>query len=302
LSTLKILLLFLAASFSFLGAVHSQGKPFQNNDRNGEENKIAGCGGVERWDEKVLTDALASQVNYNPIPTTLDSLIHIPTVPNASAKRMQGIEFQVYKIRCNITVKRNESDEDYHLILVDGNESMIGEVPDPTCPVAATSAHLGEFIASRNWVSTHIGLITFDVVNIPLVEVTGVAFVDVPHGQTGEAPNHMEIHPILNIQFADNSGMNGARGFFPAFSVTVSPIAFSETTDFHLSSAHEMFGSCKLEIFSLNGERVNDLSIPADRKNDVHYTFHRNTLPNGLYIYRLLNNGLILYEGKIILQ
>jgi hypothetical protein len=33
------------------------------------------------------------------------------------------------------------------------------------------------------------------------VEVTGIGFFDRPHNQTGRAPNNIEIHPILSIQF-----------------------------------------------------------------------------------------------------
>jgi len=33
------------------------------------------------------------------------------------------------------------------------------------------------------------------------VEITGIGFFDRPHGQTGRAPNNIEIHPILSIQF-----------------------------------------------------------------------------------------------------
>jgi len=302
LSDLKNILICLLLSWTFQGTLHAQVPVATTKEENGEEMPGSGCGGVERWDEKVLVDSHASQVNYTPVFTTIDSLINIPTIPNASAPRMPGIEFQAYRIKCSITVKKNESDDDYHLVLVDGNESMIGEVPDPTCPVAATSAHLGEFLDARNWVSSHIGIDPIDNVNIALVEVTGIAFVDVPHGQTGAAPNQMEIHPILKIQFADNSGINDGQGSAPAFKVTVAPASFSEKTVFHLTSDHSMFGNCRLEVYSLNGEKVRNTDIPVNNKKDVSYTFYRNALLNGMYIYRILNNNSTLYEGKIILK
>jgi hypothetical protein len=260
------------------------------------------CGGVERWDVKVLTDAAASQVNYTPKFTTIDSLIHIPTSPNQNAPRMQGIEFQSYRITCNITIKKNESDNDYHLVIKDGNETMIGEVPDPVCAVASTSAHVDEFIAARNWVNTHIGTDPVSNVNIPSVDITGVSFVDVPHGQTGAAPNQMEIHPILNIQFTSNAGINDITDNSPAFIVSVKPTIFSESTNFHITSDHEMFGRCRLELYSLTGERVKNLDVPITSKKEINYTFNRNGLTNGEYIYRILNNESILYEGKIIVK
>src|SRR4030095_349319 len=41
---------------------------------------------------------------------------------------------------------------------------------------------------------------TFQTANIP-VRVTGVGMFDFPHGQTGAAPNQIELHPVLGITF-----------------------------------------------------------------------------------------------------
>ncbi len=35
--------------------------------------------------------------------------------------------------------------------------------------------------------------------------VTGVGFFDLLHGQTGVAPNGVELHPLLNVQFNDTA-------------------------------------------------------------------------------------------------
>jgi len=289
-------------SFIFQNTLIAQEKGINTTDDNGKGITRPLCGGVERWAVKVLTDAAASQVNYTSKFTTIDSLIHIPTTPNQNAPRMQGIEFQSYRITCNITIKKNESDNDYHLVLKDGNETMIGEVPDPVCAVASQSAHVNEFIAARNWVNTHIGLDPVSNVNIPSVDITGVAFVDFPHGQTGAAPNQMEIHPILNIHFTDNAGINATKDNSSTFIVSVNPSIFSESANFHITSDHEMFGRCSLEVYSLTGDRVKNLDVPVSSKKEINYTFNRNGLINGLYIYRILNNESILYEGKIIVK
>lgn len=267
---------------------------------NGDENKNVLCGGIERWAVKVLTDAAAAQVNYTPKLTTMDSLIHIPTNPSTIAPRMAGIEFQNYTITCKITIKKNEDDNDYHLVLSSGGETMVGEVPDPVCSAAASSAHVNEFIASRNWVNTHIGTGGVANVNIAPVDVTGVSFVDVYHGQTGAAPNQMEIHPILDIRFSAATGLTESSA--PAFRVRVNPSIFSESTNFRITSDHEILGACTLEIFSVTGNRVKELELPVSGKNDINYTFSRNGLTGGMYIYRIRNNQSILYEGKIIIQ
>jgi len=291
---LPVLLLFFFPTILF-----SQDKPVKAPD-DGDGSKSVLCGGVERWAVKVLTDAAAAQVNYTPKLTTLDSLIHIPTVPNQNAPRMAGIEFQNYTITCNITIKKNEDDNDYHLVLKSGTETMIGEVPDPVCSAAASSAHVNEFIAARNWVNTHIGTGAVANVNIAPVDITGVSFVDPPHGQTGRAPNGMEIHPILNIQFSALTGLDDGNA--PTFKVSANPSIFSESTIFHISSDNEMFGKCSLEVFSVSGIMVRDIDIPVTDKKEINYTFSRNGLTGGIYIYRIRNNESILYEGKIIVQ
>lgn len=260
------------------------------------------CGGVERWAVKVLTDAAAVQVNYTPRMTTLDSLVHIATTSSTTAPRIAGIEFQNYTITCNITIKKNEDDNDYHLVLKSGNETMVGEVPDPVCAVAASSGHVNEFIASRNWVNTHIGTGAVANVSLPAVDITGVSFVDVSHGQTGAAPNQMEIHPILNILFSTTTGVSDMTSSAPAFRVSVNPSQFSESTLFRVTSGRDMFGRCTLELFSVGGTRVTEVNLPLTSRQEIGYTFMRNGLPGGVYIYRMRNDGAILYEGRIIIQ
>jgi hypothetical protein len=44
----------------------------------------------------------------------------------------------------------------------------------------------------------------FQTVSIP-VRVTGVGFFDFEHGQTGVAPNAIELHPVLDISFRGNT-------------------------------------------------------------------------------------------------
>jgi len=280
----------------------AQENVFKATDDDGDNSEGLRCGGTERWDVKTLTNSKASQVNYTPVITSINSLINIPTTPSTTAPRFTGIEFQSYTITCDITIKKNESDNDYHLVLSDGTHTMVGEVPDPTCSVAATSAHVNQFIAARNWVNTHIGTGAVSNVNIPPIDITGVAFVDAPHGQTGMAPNCIEIHPILNIIFASLVGIYDTTYYAPAFKVNVSPTTFSESTNFHITSNNAMFGNCRLEIYSVSGDKVNNLDIPVTNDNEINYTFHRNGLTNGLYIYRLLNNDETMYEGKIIIQ
>ena len=164
------------------------------------------CGGVERWSVKVLTDAASSTVNFTPVNSNLAALVGLTTpAPNAYMLRTGPIEKTVYKITCNITIKKFESDNDYHLVLSDGTHTLIGEIPDPSCTTAATSSHVSEYAAAKAFVDAHIASGNVSNVNIPAVTVTGVGFIDPPHGQTGAPPNNLELHPILDIHFASTN-------------------------------------------------------------------------------------------------
>ncbi|MHB8261957.1 MAG: T9SS type A sorting domain-containing protein [Bacteroidia bacterium] len=189
----------------------------QNNAREKEEDEgeveqtsTSNCGGVERWSVKVLTDALASTVVFTPIPTSIAHLVAIVTpTPSSTMPRYQPVEDSTYIVTCNITIKKAESDSDYHLVLSNGSQTLIGEIPDPICSSVAASPYASQFQACRNFINAHIARGNVYSVSIPPVTVTGVAFVDPPHGQTGAAPNNLELHPILNIYFASTAEIEG---------------------------------------------------------------------------------------------
>lgn len=177
------------------------------NEDSTEIEKTTSCGGVERWAVKVFTDPLAYTINWTPKPTSIAHLVAITTpTPSGSMPRYQPVEDSTYIVSCLITIKKDEADSDFHLVLSDGTHTLIGEVPCPGCASVAASPKIAQFIAARNWVIQNIGYGNVNNINLPPVTVTGVAFVDPPHGQTGAAPNNLEIHSIIDIHFT-STGM-----------------------------------------------------------------------------------------------
>lgn len=63
---------------------------------------------------------------------------------------------------------------------------MITEAPLPACAPRATALRRTQMAEAR----AAVGLCDHAV-------ITGVAFFDFQHGQTGVAPNAIELHPIL---------------------------------------------------------------------------------------------------------
>ena len=103
-------------------------------------------------------------------------------------------------------------DHDFHIVIADPQDTtkqMIMEVPYPKCQAVCSSKFLSAISAVRTQVSQHLGQPTSSVRALTkpwLVEITGPAFFDFEHGQTGLAPNCIEIHPVMEINFVKQQG------------------------------------------------------------------------------------------------
>ncbi len=230
------------------------------------------CGGVERWDEKVLTDPLVNTVNFTPITTTIAHLVAITTpTPSPTMPRYQPVEDSTYIVTCKITIKKAEADSDFHLVLSNGTQTLIGEIPDPICASVAASSHAGQFQVCRNFINAHIASGNVNNVNIGTVTVTGVAFIDPPHGQTGAAPNNLELHPIINIYFLTQTDM---EEYNLEKYVSVSPNP--SDGKFHIQTTKYKFQ--KMDVYNSNGGHVLHSSIPD---------LDLSAQPNGTYFLRI---------------
>ena len=169
-------------------------------------NLFAQCG-VERWSVKTGTDADAGLVNLNSTAHTAISLLRaLPHPQNLPANnRTQPTETTVFVLNATLVEYRLESDSDYHLVISDANgNTMITEIPSPSC-VGPGSPFTSGISASRAAFDARFMVTTnFQTANIP-VQITGVGFFDFLHGQTGVAPNGIELHPILNINLNPNA-------------------------------------------------------------------------------------------------
>lgn len=172
----------------------------QGTKNNTELEKLNGRCGVERWNVKTMQDG--APVILTPRRTTIAKLVSMP-VPvgfSQNAARLPG-EGQVYQlINTKLVSDKLESDSDYHLILQSSSgQTMIAEIPAPYC--AQNSSQLTAITNTRNYFDQKFGPATrsFHTIN-KFVTITGVAFFDVKHGQTGVAPNGIELHPVLSIR------------------------------------------------------------------------------------------------------
>jgi hypothetical protein len=182
---------------------------------------FAQCG-VERWSVKTGTDADVNKVNLNSPSSTTIAALRSPAAPSPipANNRVSPWETTEWILNATLTQYKLESDSDYHLVLRDaGGLTMIVEIPSPSC-VGAGSPFLAGITNARNQFNARFTATTsFQTANIP-VQIKGVGMFDFLHGQTGVAPNGIELHPVLDIIFNPGNPT-------PDFAVSASPTSVS---------------------------------------------------------------------------
>jgi hypothetical protein len=160
--------------------------------------------GTERWSIKTGTDPETSLINLTAPPalTTVGALTSLtPPNPIPPTHRVRPVETTAYTLSGVLIAFKLEGDSDYHLVIADGDRTMIVEIPLPSCvspgpdPLRAGIATARQKFQARYQPGPSI-----QQVNVP-VTVTGVGFFDFLHGQYGVAPNAIELHPVVNITF-----------------------------------------------------------------------------------------------------
>ncbi|PYS74749.1 MAG: hypothetical protein DMF73_02830 [Acidobacteria bacterium] len=161
----------------------------------------AQCSG-ERWPVKIGTDPDASIVNLNsPTATTVANLIGIATPKLLQDNIRQPAEKKLYVINATLKKYALMYDLDYHMVIADAaGHTMIAEIPSPNCVPAGSPFAAGIAHARAQFDAMFTATDTFQSVDVP-VRITGVGFFDYLEGQSGQAPNGIELHPIIDITF-----------------------------------------------------------------------------------------------------
>jgi hypothetical protein len=117
--------------------------------------------------------------------TTIHFLV-TRSAPSTLPSTRLPFERHVFSVTAAVTLVRQEQDGDLHLVLQADADHMIAEAPSPSCDSRATPLRRKQMSKARGGVRL-----------CAHAQVTGVAFFDFDHGQTGVAPNAIELHPIL---------------------------------------------------------------------------------------------------------
>ena len=157
--------------------------------------------GVQRWAVKTMTDPAAKRVSLAARRSTIDTLIRQRAPAHLPVTRLGGIERTTFQVGARFVSAKIEADGDVHLVIASptSGRTMIAEFPSLACTthgVAAGRIHRARATfdrvcgtQSRSGFTRLAGSGT----------VTGVGFFDYRHGQTGVAPNGIELHPVLTF-------------------------------------------------------------------------------------------------------
>lgn len=166
--------------------------------------------GEERWSVKTLSDLDIGLVNFTPQDSTVDTLRALPkpvSLPNDN--RIAPTEETTFHLTAQVEQMKLEDDQDIHLVIADlsnAADTMIVEFPNVACDGAAQSAYKAQMAAGRQQFVNLFGQPSashFTTISGTVV-ITGVGFFDFLHGQTGVAPNGIELHPALSIALASS--------------------------------------------------------------------------------------------------
>jgi len=169
--------------------------------------------GTERWHIKTLDDLYVPTINFTPQLVDVNTLRAIPVPSGYSSSndttRYAPWEIQTVRLRAVLLDWKLESDHDFHIVVgqVDNPaNTMIVEPPDVTCNAACASNFGNYYTSVRSKLTTCFGaqppgsVQPFPKSGV-VVDITGIPFFDPLHGQTGVAPNGIELHPVLTVDF-----------------------------------------------------------------------------------------------------
>ncbi len=151
--------------------------------------------GSERWAVKVLSDGFVPSTA--PEVSTIAELIKLPAPRWDPTLVRQDAERRTVALEASVVGYKLEADEDLHVVIADGlGRTMIVEFPSEACaPQLAAPRRAFLALVRRPPAPAFLRLAR------PLpVHLVGVIFFDKLHGQTGVAPNGVELHPVVSVR------------------------------------------------------------------------------------------------------
>jgi hypothetical protein len=168
----------------------------------------AACG-VERWSIKTGTDAGAPAINLSTYISTTIYNMHSSAKPASlpANSRLSPRETNQYRLSGTLIKYVREGDSDYHLVIQDSaGRQMIVELPSINCVGAGSPFGTGISHARAQFDARFTATSTMKTTSTA-VTLRGIGFWDFLHGQTGVAPNGIEVHPVLDISIGASAAL-----------------------------------------------------------------------------------------------
>jgi hypothetical protein len=174
-----------------------------------QQSKQAGCG-VERWSVKTLADPAGRRLELNPKATTIRALRAKQAPAYSSLRRLRGVERTTFRVQAALVEMKLEDDSDIHLVIADprdSGETLIAEFPSASCTGGATRKARTKMRRARSALVAACGSPSRSFTKLHgTATISGVGFFDQIHGQTGVAPNGIELHPVVSFTGATCGG------------------------------------------------------------------------------------------------
>lgn len=158
--------------------------------------------GTERWSVKTAADDDRKLISTKAQDASIRYLRarHTPST-RPQTGRVAPVELTTYRVHARLVEYVREDDGDYHLVLADrAGRTIIAEIPDPAC-VAHISPLKAAIRTARTAMDGRFSVTSDFKPAGRHVIVKGVGFFDYFHGQTGMAPNDLELHPVTSLRF-----------------------------------------------------------------------------------------------------
>jgi hypothetical protein len=162
---------------------------------------LSSCG-TERWSVKTASDDDRHHIDGKPRDVSIRYL-RARRTPSSRPQtgRVAPVELSTYRVHARLVEYVREADGDDHLVLSDSaGRTIIAEIPDPSC-VAHISPVKAAIRTARAHLNGRYAVTTDFKTTDQRVVISGVGFFDYFHGQTGMAPNDLELHPVTGLRF-----------------------------------------------------------------------------------------------------
>jgi hypothetical protein len=162
--------------------------------------------GKFREDVKTGADDDADKVSLVPVETSIAVLAALtpPDHLDDDKQREEPTETTTWRLdNVAMTFAKLSDDGDYHLDVSDGTRSMITEIPFPGC-IDGASPYTCLVTEARAAVEAQFSPHPEGECVQYRVSMVGVGFFDDVAGRTGQAPNGIELHPLLGVCFGED--------------------------------------------------------------------------------------------------